>query len=76
MYIDKLDEIVNKSNNTYHRTIRIKSIGFSSNMYIDFDVENENELHKDKSQFWKTFQSWKSNKVKGWQIMCQEERLW
>ena len=26
MYIDKLDDIVNKYNNTYHRTIKMKSV--------------------------------------------------
>ena len=27
LFIDKLDDIVNKYNNTYHRTINMKSIG-------------------------------------------------
>ena len=26
VYIDKLDDIVNKYNNTYHRTIKMKSV--------------------------------------------------
>ena len=35
--IDKLDDIVNKYNNTYHRTIKIKSVVVKDNTYIDFN---------------------------------------
>ena len=35
MYIDKLDDIVNKYNNTYHSTIKIKPVGVKSNTYIN-----------------------------------------
>ena len=34
-YIDKLDDIVNKYNNTYHSTIKIKHSDVKSNTYID-----------------------------------------
>ena len=37
MSIDKLDDIVNKYNNTYHRTIKIKSVVVKDNTYIDFN---------------------------------------
>ena len=33
--IDKLDDIVNKYNNTYHRKIKIKPIEVQDNTYID-----------------------------------------
>ena len=36
-YIDKLDDIVNKYNNTYHKTIKIKPFDVKSSTYIDFD---------------------------------------
>ena len=39
MYIDKLVDIVNKYNNTYHSTIRIKPVNVKSNTYIDFNKE-------------------------------------
>ena len=39
MYIDKLDNIVNEYNNTYHRTIKVKSIDVKENTYIDADKE-------------------------------------
>ena len=36
VYIDKLDDTVNKYNNTYHRTIKLKPIDVKDNTYIDF----------------------------------------
>ena len=33
--IDKLDDIVNEYNNTYHRTIKMKPIDFKSNSYAE-----------------------------------------
>ena len=35
VYIDKLDDIVNECNNTYHRTVKIKPIEVKDNIYID-----------------------------------------
>ena len=42
-HIDKLDDIVNKVNNTYHRTIKIKPVDVKPNMYIDFNKESNKE---------------------------------
>ena len=43
VYIDKLDDIVNVNNNTYHRTIKMKSIDVEDNTYINIDKElNDN----------------------------------
>ena len=42
-HIDKLDDIVNKFNSTYHRTIKIKPVDVKPNMYIDFNKENNKE---------------------------------
>ena len=39
VYIDKLDDIVNEYNNTYHRTIKMKPIDVKDNTYIDFGKE-------------------------------------
>ena len=35
VYIDKLDDIVNEYNNTYHRTIKMKPVNVKDNTYID-----------------------------------------
>ena len=39
IFIDKLDDIVNEYNNTYHRTIKMKPIDVKDNTYIDFEKE-------------------------------------
>ena len=46
MYIDKLDDIVNKYNNTYRSTINMKFVDVNSSTYIDFDKENNKEYPK------------------------------
>ena len=33
VYIDKLDDIINKYNNTYHKTIKMKPVDVKSNTY-------------------------------------------
>ena len=35
VYIDKLDDIVNKYDNTYHSSIKIKPINVKLSIYID-----------------------------------------
>ena len=39
VYINKLDDIVNEYNNTYHRTIKMKPVNVKDNTYIDFKKE-------------------------------------
>ena len=39
LYIDKLDDIVNKYNNTYHSTIKMKPVNVRSNTYINSSKE-------------------------------------
>ena len=39
MYINKLDDIVNEYNNTYHRTIKMKPTDVKNNTYIDSSKE-------------------------------------
>ena len=43
VYIDKLDDIVDEYNNTYHRTIKMKPVDVKDNTYID-----STELHSEK----------------------------
>ena len=43
VYIDKLDDIVNKYNNAYHNTIKMKPVDVNSRTYVDFDKENNKE---------------------------------
>ena len=46
LYINKLDDTVDKYNNTYHSTIKMKPIDVNSITYIDFDKSNEEEDRK------------------------------
>ena len=39
MYIDELDNIVKKYNNTYHRKIKMKPVDVMSNTYIESSKE-------------------------------------
>ena len=39
VYINKLDDTVNKYNNTYHTTIKMKPVDVKDNTYIDFKKE-------------------------------------
>ena len=41
--LDKLDDIVNKYNNTYHSTIKMKPVDVKSSTYIDFNKDNNKE---------------------------------
>ena len=43
MYIDKLDDIVNEYNNTYHRTIKMKPIDVKDNTYINIGKEGNDK---------------------------------
>ena len=43
VYIDKLDDIVNEYNNTYHTTIKMKPIDIKDNTYINTDKKINNK---------------------------------
>ena len=43
VYIDILADIVDKYNNTYHRTIKMKHVDVKSSTYIDFNKDNNKE---------------------------------
>ena len=43
IYFDKLDDIVNKCNNIFHKTIKMKIVHVKSSTYIGFNKKNNNE---------------------------------
>ena len=53
VYIDKLDNIVNEYNNTYHRTIKTKLVGAKDNTYIDSTELHSNKKVNDKDHKFK-----------------------
>ena len=46
MYINKLDDIVNNHNNTYHSTSKIKPVHVNSSKNINFNNENNKKDSK------------------------------
>ena len=46
MYIEKLDDIVNKYTNTYYSAIKKKPVGVRSGMYIHVGTENNDKYPK------------------------------
>ena len=49
VYIAKLDDIVNKYNNTYHSTIKMKPVDVKSSTYINSSKENNDQDPKFKT---------------------------
>ena len=43
VYLDKLDDIVDVYNNTYHRTIKMKPVDVMSGNYIEYNVNSNDE---------------------------------
>ena len=73
MYIDKLGDIVNKYNNTYHRTIKMKPTDFKDNTYIDFGKEVNNDEPKFKVGDHVRISKYKNIFVKGYTPNWSEE---
>ena len=46
VYIDKLDDLVNKYNNTYHRTIKREPADVKDNTYVDSNKEVDDKNPK------------------------------
>ena len=44
VYIDQLDGIINKHNNTYNKTIKMKSVDVKSSTYIEFNKVNNKKV--------------------------------
>ena len=44
--IDKLGDMINKYNNTYNSTIKLKHVNVKSSTYIDFNVEKNDKNPK------------------------------
>ena len=43
VYIDKLEDIVNKYSNTYHSTIKMEPVNIKANTYLDSSKEINNK---------------------------------
>ena len=65
VYVDKLNDIVNKYNNTYHRIIKMKPVNVKQNTYIDSSKENNDKYPKFKIAYIVRISKYKNIFVKG-----------
>ena len=73
VYIDKLDDIVNEYNNTYHTTIKMKPIDAKDNTYINTNKEINDKDPKFKVGDRVRISKYKNILAKGYAPNCSEE---
>ena len=73
VYINKLDDIVNEYNKTYHRTIKMKPVDIKDNTYIDFKKEVNDKDLKFKVGDHVRISKYKNIFTKGYTPNCSEE---
>ena len=73
MYINKIDYIITKYNNTYHRKIKKKPIDVKSRTHIEFDAENNDKDPKFKVGDHVRISKYKNIFAKGYTNNCPEE---
>ena len=74
-YVDKLDDTLNKYNNTYHSKIKMKPADVKASTYIDFKKENNKEDHKFEVGDHVRISKYKNNFAKGFTSNWSEEVL-
>ena len=73
VYIDKLDDIVNKYNNTYHSAIKMKPVGVKSSTSIDSSNRINDKNPKFKIGDIVRISKYKNIFAKGYVPNCYEE---
>ena len=73
VYFDVLDDIVNKYNNTVHRTIKMKPIDVENNTYVDSDKEVNDKDPKFKVENHVRISKYKNIFAKGYTPNWSEE---
>ena len=73
VYIDKLEDIVNKYNNTYHTSIKMKPVDVKDNAYIDFKKEVNDKDPKFKVGDYVRISKYKNIFAKGYTPNWSEE---
>ena len=73
VYINKLDDIVNEYNNTYHRTIKVKPVDVKDNTYIDFGKKVNDKDPKIKVGDYVRISKYKNIFAKGYMPNWSEE---
>ena len=75
LYIDKLDDIVNKYNNRYNSTIKMKPVDVKSNAYFNSRKEINDKDPKFKTDGTDRISKYKSSLTKGYTSNWSEEVL-
>ena len=75
IYIDKLDDIADEYNNTYHRSIKMKPIDVKSNTHIDLKKKSNNKNPKFKVGDHVRISKYKNIFAKGYMPNWSEEIL-
>ena len=75
LYIDKLDDIVNKYNNRYHSIIKMKPVDVKSNAYFNSRKETNDKDPKFKTDGTDRMSKYKSSLAKGYTSNWSEEVL-
>ena len=73
LYIDKLDDIVNEYNNTFHRTIKMNPIDVKDNTYINIGKKVNDKDPKFKVGDHVKISKYKNIFAKGYTPNCSEE---
>ena len=73
VYVDKLDDIVNKYKDTYHRTIKMKPVDVKPSTYIEFNEENSKQGPQLKVSDHVRISKYKNNFAKGYVPNLSEE---
>ena len=73
VYIDKLDDIVNEYNNTYHRTTKMKPIDVKDNTCINIGKEINDKYPKFQVRDHVRISKYKNIFAKGYTPNCSEE---
>ena len=76
VYIDKLDDVVHKYNNTYHSTIKMKPVNAKSSTYINSSKESNDKDPKFKIGHIVRISKYKSIFAKGYVPIRSEKVLW
>ena len=73
VYIDVLNDIVNKYNNTVHRTIKIKRINVTNDSYVEYNEVSNKKGPKLKVNDHVRISEYKNIFAKGYDLNCSEE---
>ena len=73
VYIDVLNDIVNKYNNTVHRTIKIKPIDVTNDSYVEYNEDSNKKNPKFKVGDCVRISKYKNIFAKGYVLNCSED---